>query len=220
MPQFVELSRTISDGMAGINPDYTVRVRPLMTREESAGRLEGQCAFETSEVAFPVPIGTYLDSPYARDAEGRDIAALALDELVRPGLLIDLRDLAEGRAVLPADLPAEADYKGRALVFDFGWAGKWATPAYDRHPFLPRETVEWLLARGVAMVCVDCRSPDDPADLSRPAHTLCLRAGVFIVENLIGLDGLLGRRFRFFAIPARVAGATSFPVRAFAEIED
>ncbi|MBT6118984.1 MAG: cyclase family protein [Rhodospirillaceae bacterium] len=220
MPRFVELSRALSDGMAGINPDYTVSVRTRTTRARSAKRFGGQCAFETSEVSFPVPVGTYIDSPFARDPEGRDIAALPLDELVRPGLLLDLRGLEERHAVRPSDLPSDADYEGRALIFDFGWSEKWNTPAYDLHPFLPRETVEWLLARGAAMVCVDCRSPDDSEDPARPAHTLCLRAGAFIVENLIGLDALHGRRFRFFAIPARVEGATSFPVRAFAEIED
>lgn len=220
MARFVELGRVLSDGMAGINPNYAVRVGVHTSREASAERFDGQCSFEMSEVSFPGPVGTYIDSPYARDPEGRDIAALPLDELVRPGLLLDLRHLGARHAVLPSDLPQDADYDGHALIFDFGWAEKWNTPDYDRHPFLPRATVEWLLARGTAMVCVDCRSPDDSDDPTRPAHTLCLRAGVFIVENLIGLDALHGRRFRFFAIPARVERATSFPVRAFAEIEE
>ena len=51
-----------------------------------------------------------------------------------------------------------------------------------------------------------------------PAHTLLLRNGIFIVENLRSLASLHGKTFRFFALPLAVEGATSFPVRAFAEI--
>ena len=57
---------------------------------------------------------------------------------------------------------------------------------------------------------------DDPRDATRPAHTLLLRAGVPIVENLARLDQLIGRAFTFVAAPAKVAAAAAFPVRAFA----
>jgi kynurenine formamidase len=41
---------------------------------------------------------------------------------------------------------------------------------------------------------------------------------ILIVENLVGLDRLLGRTFRFFAVPIKMAKATSMTVRAFAEV--
>jgi kynurenine formamidase len=39
---------------------------------------------------------------------------------------------------------------------------------------------------------------------------------VLIVENLTGLNQLLGQMFTFAAVPATMAGAAAFPVRAFA----
>ena len=219
MSRFVELSRVISDGMSGISPRFSVRVGTFQTREESARAFGGACAFETSEVAFQVAVGSYIDSPHARDEEGRDISEIGIEELVAPGLLLDMRHLAPRHAIQPADLPAEGEYAGRAVLFDFGWAAHWDTPQYDEHPFLTRAAVELLIEHGVRMVAVDCRSPDDPAEMSKPAHTLCLRNGIFIVENLIDLDRLHGHPFRFFAVPLRMRDATSFPVRAFAEIE-
>jgi arylformamidase len=218
MSQFVELSRVIADGMSGISPRFSVRVGTFQTREDSARDSGGACSFETSEVAFQVPVGSYIDAPHARDEEGRDIAEIGIEELVHPGLLLDMRQLSPGHAIVPADLPA-ADYAGRAVLFDFGWAAHWDTPQYDKHPFLTRAAIELLIARGVRMVAVDCRSPDDPAEATKPAHTLCLRADIFIVENLINLERLHGHPFRFFAVPLRVRDATSFPIRAFAEIE-
>jgi kynurenine formamidase len=41
---------------------------------------------------------------------------------------------------------------------------------------------------------------------------------VLIVENLMNLDALHGKRFRFFAIPLKARRAASMPLRAFAEI--
>ncbi|MFO0998047.1 MAG: cyclase family protein [Alphaproteobacteria bacterium] len=220
MGRWVEMSRIIENNMAGINPRYSVRVRPFLTHEATGAQLEGQASFEVSEVAFPVPIGTYIDSPFTRDPDGRDIGALGIDELVLPGLALDFHGHgARAHApVLPQELPPPAALKGRAILFDFGRAAHYGTPAYDETaPYLPRATVEALIDAGVRLVGVDSRSPDDARDLSRPAHTLLLRANIFIVENLINLDEVRGRAFRFFAIPARVRGATSFPIRAFAE---
>jgi kynurenine formamidase len=223
MTRFIELSREISDGMGGINPRYAVRVRPFTTHAPDAASHPERASFEISEVSFQVPVGTYIDSPRTRDPEGRDIAAIGIEELVLPGLYIDLRGHgADAHApVLPEHLPPPERLKGCALLLDFGRADAYGTPRYDETPpHLPRMTVEALIAAGVRLVGVDSRSPDDARDATKPAHTLLLRANIFIIENLINLDRLRGRRFRFFAAPLRVRDATSFPIRAFAEILD
>ena len=50
-------------------------------------------------------------------------------------------------------------------------------------------------------------------------HTALLTAGILIVEHLTGVDRLAGLRFRFFAVPPRVVGMGTFPVRAFAIVD-
>jgi kynurenine formamidase len=52
----------------------------------------------------------------------------------------------------------------------------------------------------------------------RPVHTVLLAAGVPIVEHLTGLDQLPPLGARFTAVPPRIAGFGTFPVRAFASI--
>jgi len=42
--------------------------------------------------------------------------------------------------------------------------------------------------------------------------------GVFIVENLCNLAALGAEAFRFFAVPIKVRGAASMPIRAFGEV--
>lgn len=52
----------------------------------------------------------------------------------------------------------------------------------------------------------------------RPVHTALLGNGVLIVEHLCALSELPDRGFSFSAIPPKVAGMGTFPVRAFARI--
>jgi len=65
-------------------------------------------------------------------------------------------------------------------------------------------------------VGIDSLNIDSTEDPSRPAHSILLDAGIPIVENLTGLEALPERGLRFFAVPAKVRGLGSFPVRAFA----
>jgi kynurenine formamidase len=51
-------------------------------------------------------------------------------------------------------------------------------------------------------------------------HTQLLAAGILIVEHLCNLGALPSTGFRFYATPLRIVGGASFPVRAFAELDD
>ena len=66
------------------------------------------------------------------------------------------------------------------------------------------------------LVGIDSLNIDDLGDLGRPVHSTLLAAGVPIVEHLRGLEQLPASGARFFAVPPKVAGFGTFPVRAFA----
>ena len=219
MPHLVELSHPLADAMAGINPAYSVRVRTYLSHEETAPRYGGHCSFEVSEVAFQVPVGTYIDSPRTLDPGGRDIGAIGIEELVLPGVVLDMHGRRPDQPVAAAELPGPDALAGHAVLLDFGWAERYGRDDYDPAPYLSRAAVEHLVAARAALLGVDVRSPDGPDDPTMPAHSLLLSNGIFIVENLCGLAPLHGRAFRFFAIPLAVKDATSFPVRAFAELQ-
>ena len=79
---------------------------------------------------------------------------------------------------------------------------------------------EYLLEAGVALVGIDSLNIDDTGDLSRPVHSLLLASEVPIVEHLRGLAELPNAGFRFFAVPVKVKGMGTFPVRAFGIVEE
>ena len=72
------------------------------------------------------------------------------------------------------------------------------------------------MERGARLVGIDSHNIDDTRTRSRPVHTILLGAGVLICEHMTGLGKLPGDGFRFYAVPPRVKGMGTFPVRAFA----
>lgn len=231
MSRFIDLSHEFADGMPGFTttmPDgstlrCTARVRPLITHEQSRRSFDGKAEFELTEMSFPTSIGTYLDSPYVRYRDRRDVGALRIEELVLPGLAIDLSHLAAGAAAEPDDLRrgahGEFGVAGKAVLCRFGWDRFWGRDDYfSAYPFLSRSALCILIDGGARLLGVDTWNVDDNRDAERPAHSWLLARDIFIVENLCRLDALGTAPFRFFAVPVKARGAASMPIRAFAEM--
>jgi len=113
------------------------------------------------------------------------------------------------------------DVKGKAVLVHTGWDVHWRTERYGSgHPYLTRAAAEHLVAAGAALVGIDSLNIDDATDGARPVHSMLLAAGIPIVEHLCALGELPDDGFRFYAVPPRVKGMGSFPVRAFAALEE
>ena len=225
MTTFIDLSHYFEDSMPGFklkNEDgtftqYTAHISPFMTHEQSKPRFKGKASFEVTEITFQTSIGTYIDSPYHRFPNGRDISEIGIEEVVLPGAVIDARGRSAGEPVGTDVLPDKA-LRGKAVLFNFGWDIQWGTDRYYSYPFISKEVIEFLVEEDVGLVGVDTVNVDDSKDLTRPAHTLLLRNEIFIVENLMNLDKLYNKKFRFFAVPVKGKKVAAMPIRAFAEV--
>jgi kynurenine formamidase len=223
---FVDLSHPIEDGMPGFRMagadgsvvQYTAKIRPFLTHEQSLPKFDGRCSFEMTEITLQTSVGTYLDAPRHRYRDGKDIAEIALEDVILPGRVIDVQGRAAGAPVKVDAVPAGLDLAGSALLFNFGWSRHWGREEYQSYPHLSSELIDRLIEQRVKLVGVDTVNIDDKRDLSRPAHTKLLRAGILILENLRGLEQLEGRDFRLFAVPWKAKGVAALPVRAFAEL--
>ena len=187
-----------------------------LSREASRDRYPEGTEFQIGAVTLIANTGTYLDTPFHRYPDGADLAGIDLSRLADiPGVVIDAT--ATGRAVGP-ELFDGVDITGRAVLIRTGWDRHWRTPGYGAadHPFVTAEAVDLLVRQHPALVGIDSVNIDDMADLTRPAHTGLLGAGIPVVEHLHRLHELLNRDFRFHAAPVPVAGMGSFPIRAYA----
>jgi len=216
--RFVDLSHEIEAGMITYKGLPAPIVCDYLSREASGARYAEGTEFQIGRIDMVANTGTYVDSPFHRYADGKDLAALPLESLARlEGIVIRCRARAS-RAIGP-DVLRGRSVRDKAVLFDTGWDRHWRTDAYfEGHPFLTRATAEWLVEQRVALAGIDSLNIDDAADGTRPAHTLLLGADIPIAEHLCALDRLPDEGFRFFAVPPKGKSFGSFPVRAFAVV--
>ena len=191
-----------------------------LSRDASQTRYAAGTTFQIGKIELLANTGTYMDAPFHRYDGGKDVADYPLEAVANlKGIVVRAIERA-GRA-LDAGVFRGRDVGGKAVLVHTGWDVHWRTDRYGTgHPFLTRAAAEHLIAAGAALVGIDSLNIDDATDGARPAHTLLLGAGIPIVEHLCGLRELPDDGFRFFAVPVKVRGMGSFPVRAFAALEE
>jgi arylformamidase len=217
--ELVDLSHTIRAGLVTYPGIPAPSVTPHLTREASREHYAPGTEFAIDVITMAGNTGTYLDSPYHRYAEGGDLASLRLETLVGvPAEVFHLTDAASRG--IPAEVFFERELAGTAVLLHTGWSRHFGTPEYAHgSPFLTEAGARHLVDAGVAIVGIDSLNIDDTeSGGERPAHSILLAAGVHVVEHLTALERLPARDARFTAVPPRVEGFGTFPVRAFAEL--
>ena len=214
--QLVDLSHTIEDGLITYKGLPAPIICDFLSREESRQHYAPGTEFQIGKIEMVANTGTYLDSPFHRYKDGKDLSQLKLSSLAdMDGKVI--RAKSEGQRAIDKASFEDAEVQHKAVLIQTGWDTRWRTDQYfDGHPFLTRDAAQFLADKGAALVGIDSYNIDDTADLSRPAHSILLDAGIPIVEHMCNLDQLPLKRFKFFAVPVKVKGMGSFPVRAFA----
>lgn len=217
-PRFVDLSHTVHDGLVTYPGLPAPRIAEHMDRASSRAHYAPGTEFSIAKIELVANTGTYLDAPFHRYAGGRDVAELPLESLAElPGILV--RAPGGTRAIGPESFEGR-ELAGRAVLVHTGWSRHFGAPAYcSGHPFLTRAAAELLVARGVVLVGIDSLNIDDTLGGERPVHSLLLERDVRIVEHLTNLEALPESGFRFSAVPVKIRGMGSFPVRAFARLE-
>ena len=190
-----------------------------LSREASRKLYAPGTEFQIGKIEMVANTGTYLDSPFHRYADGKDLSQLALEKLANlPAIKIRAQ---HKRAIDAACFPRNESLAGRAVLVETGWSQYWNTPQYyEGHPFLTEDAARFLADAGVALVGIDSHNIDDVQDLRRPVHSILLGNEIPVVEHMTNLaavpPAMPSNDFRFFAVPVKVQGFGTFPVRAFA----
>jgi kynurenine formamidase len=215
--RFVDVSHTVENGMVTYKGLPAPVICDYWSREHSRQFYTGGTEFQIGKIEMVANTGTYLDSPFHRYADGADLAGLPLESLADlEGQVV--RAAALGRAI-DQEAFAGLELRGRAVLIHTAWDAHWRTDRYfEGHPYLSRDAAAYLVEAGAALVGIDSLNIDDTQDGERPVHTILLGAGIPIVEHLCGLDRLPEAGFRFSAVPVKVKGFGSFPVRAYARL--
>ncbi|PSJ40814.1 cyclase family protein [Allosphingosinicella deserti] len=214
---FVDLSHDIEHGMITYKGLPAPLICDHLSREASRAIYAEGTEFQIGRIEMVGNTGTYLDTPYHRYADGFDLAGLSLEAVSDvPGILVP----ALGQTSVGSEPFESVDVRGRAVLVHTGWDRHWRTDAYfESHPFLTEAAAIWLRDAGAVLVGIDSHNIDDISGSTRPVHSVLLAAGIPIVEHMTGLERLPREGFRFTAVPPKIRGMGTFPVRAHARIE-
>jgi kynurenine formamidase len=217
--RLVDVSHEIEAGMITHPGLPGPVVSDYLSHEGSRGKYAKDTTFQIGRIEMVTNTGTYIDTPFHRFQEGLDISRISLERVADlEGIVIDATQRTD-RAIGPERFEG-LPLHGRAVLIRTGWDVHWRTSKYgEEAPFLTRAAAELLVNAVPALVGIDAVNIDDLQDGTRPAHTLLLGAGVYIVEHLRHLEQLPEQGFRFHCVPVKFRGAGTFPVRAYAVIE-
>src|SRR5437773_11396386 len=182
--------------------------------------------------------GTHVDAALhscdgaRRTPKGRSIAELPLEKVYGDAVCIDVSAKRADEPVTAEMLAAavekqDVEIRKDDIVLVRFWSGTWGGDAFLAARGLAKDACEWLLEREVKAVGDDHPNPegrvaDEHGNADCPEHVLFLYPDheIPIIENLVGLKGLRGKRFRFFGLPLKMEGATGSPIRAVALVDD
>jgi kynurenine formamidase len=217
--QLIDLSHTIEHGLITYRGLPAPVICDFLSREQSRQHYAPGTEFQIGKIEMVANTGTYLDSPFHRYEDGKDLSQLSLNSLADLQGIVISAGGAQARAITETAFDG-VDVKGKAVLIQTGWDAHWKTDRYfEGHPFLTKDAAKLLADQGAVLVGIDSYNIDDTADLSRPAHTILLGSGIPIVEHMCNLHQLPLVGFKFFAVPVKVKGFGTFPVRAFAVVE-
>lgn len=234
---FIDLSHTIQDGLITYKGLPAPIITDFLSRANSTERYAPGTQFQIGKIEMIGNTGTYIDSPFHRYEDGHDLAGFELGSVANlEGIVIRhvgvaeralesaaFREMefsyptADDRAITVGRISG-LDVRGKAVLFHTGWDMRWQTLTYaiGKHPFLTEGAAEFLAQAGAALVGIDSLNIDDTTTGARPVHSILLAQNIPIVEHLCGLRELPDEGFRFFAVPPKIRGFGTFPVRAFA----
>lgn len=217
MKKLIDLSHTVEDGMITYKGLPAPIICDFLSREASKAHYATGTTFHIGKIEMVGNTGTYLDSPFHRYADGKDLSDLSLEAVAElDGIIFS----AQGLITIGPELFGDADVRGKAVLVHTNWDQHWGTDRYfEGHPHLTEAAAEWLKTAGAALVGIDSLNIDDVAGGERPVHSVLLGAEILIVEHLCNLEKVVGKQFTFNAVPVKIKQFGTFPVRAYAVIE-
>jgi arylformamidase len=218
--RLVDLSHTIEDGMITYKGLPAPLICDFMSREASKQLYAEGTTFQIGKIEMVANTGTYLDSPFHRFEHGKDLAELHLSGLADlEGVVVGVE--GSSRRAVDRNTFLPVNVRGKAVLVHTGWARNWRTDQYfEGHPFLTENAAIYLKEQGAVLVGIDSLNIDDISGGARPVHTTLLGADILIVEHLCNLDKLPLSGFTFAAVPVKVKGMGTLPVRAFAKLRN
>ena len=223
MAELIDLTLTLGSERISLVPGLVgVETEPIQTHATHARSNQKLC--------LATHIGTHVDAPFHFVDGATTVENMPLEKYAGPAILLDLRSAAKGQEALTISELTQSganpeSVKDQIVVLFTGWAeAESGGPRFYGHgPYLGTDSAGYLADCGANAVAVDFpidKHPDTPLSTIKdfPVHRLLLGQNIPLIENLINLDKLVGKKFELWALPLKLKGGDGAATRAVARI--
>jgi arylformamidase len=124
----IDLSHTITHGLITYKDLPAPIICDYLSREASRKHYAPGTEFQIGKIEMVANTGTYLDSPFHRYADGKDLSQLELQKLANlPAVKVQAQ---HKHAIDISCFPRAVDLAGKAVLVETGWSRHWSTPHY------------------------------------------------------------------------------------------
>jgi len=174
-----------------------------------------QLDFHSSKAENRLPV-THIEAPSYLVPDGKALNLFEPASFVRDAVLLDLSHMKPKQLIEDEDLEAAEEGAGLALregeivIIQTGWDRNVESNDYwSSHPALSENGAEYLEFKRVIGVGVDAPNVDFPGNRVLSVHSILMRSGIFVIENLCNLSEIDQPRFRLIALPPRTKASVS-----------
>src|SRR3989475_9687185 len=127
--ELIDVSHSVEDGMITYKGLPAPVIGDHLTREQSRSYYAPGTEFHIGKIEMVANTGTYLDSPFHRYKDGRDLSQLELTSLADLDCLV-LRARSKAGRGIPAGAFRHLELRGKAVLVETGWDAHWKTDQY------------------------------------------------------------------------------------------
>src|ERR1035441_3631079 len=119
-PNLIDLSHTVEHGLVTYKGLPAPIIGDYLSREASRKFYAAGTEFHIGKIEMVANTGTYLDSPFHRYAEGKDLSQLELSKLADLAAIKVV--VRSEQAINASHFPRRTGLAGKAVLVETGWS--------------------------------------------------------------------------------------------------
>ncbi len=192
---------------------------------EKVGSVKAGDYCEVLKFTMTTHTGTHMDCQTHMVPFGYYADTIDMSFFIGNGKCIDVRDKVHdvnGCAELGMDCLEGVDLTDVDFLFFYlGWADKWNEPDYfDNYPCIDKELAEYLSKQPVRGIGFETPGIDPVPVEAFDVHKIYLKEQKTVIENLMNLDQLVGKKFTYIGLPLKLELGDGSPIRAVAVLDE
>lgn len=213
--KIVDLSHTLLPG----KEEYELEVKNKFVEEllPKVRRSQGNW-YIMSEVFMWSHVGTHLEAPYHYFKKGKDVSQIPMERVMGEAVILDFSHKETNEPITKEELEEKgADIKeGDIIILKTGLDRFYRTSKAHDRPYLTPQATSWLVEKKISCLATDASGFEVRGVHDQPNHKLLFENDIPVIEHLTNLDKLTKKRIFLIALPWKVKGLDSSPVRVIA----